>query len=219
MNVIVVGGGKTGAQLTLRLLDGGHQVKVVESRPHAVENLLEELPEDAVVLGDGSSPAVLEDAGVLKAQVLAAVTGDDEANLVIMTLARFEYNVPRTIARVNNPRNAWLYTREMGVDAALNETEILAGLIEEEMAAGEPATLLKLRRGLYSLVEVKIPPEGRAVGAPLESILLPETCVIAVVIRSGRVIVPRGSLVFEAGDEIMAIVDEQARKTLQELLA
>ncbi len=100
-----------------------------------------------MIYGDGSSPAILESAGIQQAQVLAAVTGEDEANLVVTTLARFEFNVPRTIARVNNPKNAWLFTQEMGVDVSLNQTDILARLIAEEMSLGDMTTLLKLQAG------------------------------------------------------------------------
>ena len=106
MFVIIVGGGKTGSKLAEQLLGEGHRVKVIEDRQAVVERLRLELPEEAIVAGDGSSPRVLEEAGVAKAEVLAAVTGEDEANLVITTLARFEFNVPRIIARVNNPKNA-----------------------------------------------------------------------------------------------------------------
>ena len=114
--------------------------------------------------GDGSAPAVLEAAGIGQANVLAAVTGEDEANLVITTLARFEFNVPRVIARVNNPKNAWLFTPEMGVDVALNQANILARLIAEEMSLGDMMTLLKLRKGEYSVVEEKVHPASLAAG-------------------------------------------------------
>jgi trk system potassium uptake protein TrkA len=162
---------------------------------------------------------VLEAAGVAKIQVLAAVTGEDETNLVISTLARFEFNVPRVIARVNNPKNAWLFTPEMGVDVGLNQTEILSKLIEEEMSMGDMLTLLKLRRGEYSLVEEKIPPGSKMVGVPLRDLRLPEKCVIASVIRQGSVIIPRGSMLFEVGDEVLAVVDEASAKVLQALIA
>jgi trk system potassium uptake protein len=120
MNVLIVGGGKTGAQLCCRLLEEGHQVKLIEIRPETAERLKDDLPAEVIVIGDGSSPTIMDAARIKTAHVLVAVTGEDEANLVITTLARFEFNVPRTIARVNNPKNAWLFTPEMGVDVALN---------------------------------------------------------------------------------------------------
>jgi trk system potassium uptake protein TrkA len=219
MNVMIIGGGKTGAQISHRLLEEGHQVRLVEVRPETAEHLRAELPGEVVILGDGSSPSVLEAAGIQDVQVLAAVTGDDEANLVITTLARFEFKVPRTIARVNNPKNAWLFTSEMGVDVALNQTDILSGLILEEMSMGDMMTLLKLRRGQYALVEEKLPLGSKALGIPLKELGLPPTCVIAAVIRKGQVVVPRGNLSFEVGDEILAVVDNRSRNELHDLFA
>lgn len=219
MNVIIVGGGKTGAQITRRLLDEGHHVRLIESRPETAERLKEELPAETIVTGDGSSPGILEEAGISSAQVLAAVTGEDEANLVITTLARFEFGIPRTIARVNNPKNVWLFTPEMGVDVSLNQTDILTGLIVEEMSMGDMMTLLKLRRGLYSLVEEKLAPGSKALGIPLKELPLPRTCVIAAVIRSGAVVTPRGDLIFEAEDEVLAVVDDRSKVMLRELFS
>ena len=207
MFVIIVGGGRTGSQLAELLVQEGHSVKVIDGRPEVVERLRKELPAEAVVAGDGSDPAVLEAAGVKTAQVLAAVTAEDEANLVATSLARFEFGVPRVIARVNDPKNAWMFTAEMGVDVALNNADILAKLIAEEMSLGDMMTLLKLRRGEYSLVEEKLRAGSQALGVPLKDMPLPETCVIAAVIRTGKVLIPRGNMVFEAGDEVLAVVD------------
>ena len=128
MYVIVVGGGNTGSQLAKFLLDAKHNVCVIEERPAVLEKLAAELPQECILTGDGSSPAVLEKADIKSAQVLAAVTGSDENNLVITTLGRFEFGVPRIIARVNNAKNAWLFTPEMGVDVSLNQAEILSRL-------------------------------------------------------------------------------------------
>ena len=206
MKVIIVGGGKTGAQLARQLLDENHHVRLIENRLEIVERLRQALPGETVIHGDGSAPNILEAAGIRQANVLAAVTGEDEANLVITTLARFEFGIPRTIARVNNPKNAWLFTPEMGVDVGLNQTDILARLIAEEMSMGDMMTLLKLRRGEYSLVEEKLPLGSKILGMQLRNISFPQTCVIAAVIRKGQVIIPRGDMVFEPGDEVLAVV-------------
>lgn len=218
MFVIIVGGGKTGSQLAAQLLAEGHTVKVVEDRPQVLERLLQEMPEEAVVSGDGSSPEVLEAAGVARADVLAAVTGDDEANLVITNLARFEFKVPRTIARVNNPKNAWLFDHQMGVDVALNQTDILAKLIAEEMSLGDMMTLLKLRRGEYSIVEEKVHSQAVVVGKALREIQLPAECVFVAVLRKNQLIVPNGDTVLQPVDEVIALVHASHLSDLARLL-
>ena len=219
MFVVIVGGGKIGSHLARLLLGEGHQVRVIEDRPEVVNLLRQELPEPSVMAGDGSSPGVLEAAGIRQAHVLAAVTARDEANLVITTLARFEFHVPRVIARVNDPLNAWMFTPDMGVDVALNQADILAKLIAEEMSLGDMMTLLKLRRGEYSLVEEKLPPGSQFLQASLAELPLPETCVIAAVIRHGKVLAPRGSMHFELGDEVLALAGgDDALTALRRLL-
>jgi trk system potassium uptake protein TrkA len=218
MFVIIVGGGKTGSQLATQLLSGGHQVKLVEDRPAVLERLREELPGEVIVAGDGSSPSVLESAGIDHAQVLAAVTGEDEDNLVITTLGRFEFGVRRIIARVNNPKNAWLFTPEMGVDVALSQSDILAKLIAEEMSIGDMMTLLKLRKGEFSIVEEKVDPRAVVVGKMLRDIDLPSQCVFAAVIRKGKLIVPNGNTELAPVDEVIALVHASQVVKLAQLL-
>jgi len=219
MVVIVVGGGNTGSQLAKFLLEAGHTVRIIDERPNVLEKLASELPQEVIINGDGSSPTVLEKAGIQNAHVLAAVTGLDETNLVITSLARFEFNVPRVIARINNSKNAWLFTPEMGVDASLNQAEILTSLIAEEMSLGDMMTLLKLRRGKYSLVEEKIFPGALAVNKAIRDLPLPQNCVIAGIIRHGEIVMPRGVTALQEADEILAIVDEPARELLAKLLS
>jgi len=192
MFVIIVGGGNTGSQLAKFLINAGHTVRVIDDRPNVLEKLATDIPQNLIINGDGSSPTVLVKAGIQNAQVLAAVTSFDETNLVITSLARFEFKVPRVIARINNPKNAWLFTPEMGVDAALNQAEILTRLIAEEMSMGDMMTLLKLRRGKYSLVEEKIFPGALAVNKAIRDLPLPQNCVIAGIIRHGEIVIPRG---------------------------
>jgi trk/ktr system potassium uptake protein len=218
MFVIIVGGGKTGSQLASQLLSGGHQVKLIEDRPGVLARLQDELPQDVIIPGDGSSPPVLEAAGIEHAQVLAAVTGEDEDNLVVTTLARFEFGVPRVIARVNNPKNTWLFTSDMGVDVALCQSDILAKLIAEEMSLGDMMTLLKLRKGEYSIVEEKVHPQAVVVGKQLREIDLPAQCVFVAVIRKGQLIVPNGSTELAPVDEIIALVHASQAKRLADLL-
>lgn len=134
MNVLIVGGGKVGAALAALLLAGGQRVTVIESRAEVLPRLRRELPAAAVVHGNGTDPLVLESASVHQADVVAAVTGADETNIVVTSLSRFAFGVPRTIARVSNPKNAWICTPEMGVDVALNQADLMARLIVEELA-------------------------------------------------------------------------------------
>jgi trk system potassium uptake protein TrkA len=218
MLVIIVGGGKTGSQLATTLLEAGHEIRVIEDRIDVLQRLRQELPAEVVIEGDGSSPAVLEAAGIAHAQVLAAVTGEDETNLVATTLARFEFGVVRIIARVNNPKNAWLFGPEMGVDVALNQSDILAKLIVEEMSLGDMMTLLKLRKGEYSIVEEKVHPEAVVVGKALRDIRLPPSCVFAAILRKGEIVVPGGNTVLQPVDEVIALVHASQARNLADLL-
>jgi trk system potassium uptake protein len=206
MFVIIVGGGNTGSHLAKILLEGGHKIKVIEERPLLLEKLPHELPDEVIIRGDGSSPLTLENAGVRQANVLAAVTGSDETNLVVTSLARFEFNVPRVIARVNNPKNAWLFNQEMGVDVALNQADILARLVAEEMSLGDMMTLLKLRKGEYSIVEEKVHPNSLAAGKKISDLNIPTECVVAAVLRKAEMIIPHGDTILQPSDEIVAIV-------------
>ena len=206
MYTIVVGGGQIGSYLASLLLAEGHQVKVVEARRELISRLQERFSAEVVVLGSGSDPNLLETLDVRRADVVAAVTGADETNLVAANLARCEFHVPRIIARINNPANAWLFTPDMGVDVALNQADLLARLIIEEMSLGDMMTLLKLRKGQFSLVEEKVHPTSRANGRAIRDITLPPQCVFAAIIRKGELIVPRGDTILQPVDEVLAVV-------------
>jgi trk system potassium uptake protein TrkA len=218
MRVIIVGGGKVGSALATLLLAGGHSIKLVEARREVLARLQDELAPELVVRGSGTDPNLLEAAGIRQAQVVAAVTGADEINLVVTSLARFEFGVPRTIARVNNPRNAWMFTPEMGVDVALNQADLMAHLIAEEMSLGDMITLLKLRKGQFSLVEEKVDPTAIAAGKPIGEIDLPAECVLAAVIRKGELLIPRADLVLQPADQVLAVVHARQLPALADLL-
>lgn len=205
MNVIVVGGGKVGAHLADLLLKAGHHVHVIEQRAEKIDALKRDLPDDTLILGSGTDPTILEAAKIQQAQVIAAVTGSDETNLVVASLARFEFSVPRVIARVNNPKNRWLYSAQMGVDVALDQADLMAHLIAEEMSLGDMMVLLKLRKGQYSLVEEKVHPTSIAAGKTLTELNLPSECVVAAIIRSGELIIPHGSTTLQPADEVLAV--------------
>lgn len=218
MYVIIAGGGKVGAYLASLLLTGGYRLKVIEARPGELARLQQDLPADVVMIGDGTDPSVLEAAGIRQANVVAAVTGADETNVVIASLARFEYGIPRVIARVNNPKNAWMFTPEMGVDVALNQADLMARLIAEEMSLGDMMTLLKLRKGQYSLVEEKVHPASVAAGKAVRDLHLPDECVLTAIIRKGELIVPRGDTVLQPADEVLAVVHAAQLNQLAALL-
>jgi len=219
MFVVIAGGGRTGAQLANLLISQDHEVRVIDDRQFVLEQIHRELPTESVIEGDPLEMRVLEMAGIERAQVMAACTTRDEVNLTLCYLAHNIYHVPRTIARVNNPRDAWLFDSKFNVDVAVNQAEILASLIQEEMSLGDMITLLKLRRGNYSLVEEKIPEGARALGMAIKDLALPEHCVIAAIIRKGEVIVPRGITTFEAGDEVLAVTDAPGSASLAELFS
>jgi trk system potassium uptake protein TrkA len=205
LNVIIVGGGKEGTYLASLLLTRGYLVKVIEVRRDELPRLQRVLPKNTVIMGSGTDPGVLEDSGIRQADVVAAVTGADEVNLVVTSLARFEFHVPRTIARVNNPRNVWMFTAEMGVDVALNQADLMAPLIAEEMSLGEMMTLLTLGKGKYSLVEEKVHPMAMAAGKAIRDLHVPEDCVLVAVIRQGELVVPRGNTVLQTDDMVIAL--------------
>lgn len=218
MFAILVGGGKVGVYLGASLIEGGHRVTIVEERSERAAQISKELPEQTVITGNGTNPALLEKAGILKADVIAAVTGKDETNLVVTNLARHEFNVPRTVARVNNPKNAWMFTEQMGVDVSLNQAELMAHLIIEEMSLGNMLTLLKLQRGTYSLVEEAIENQAIADGKLIQALSLPEKCVLTAIMRNDNLIIPRGNVQLAAGDVVIALVHEEQIPMLKSLL-
>jgi trk system potassium uptake protein TrkA len=219
MFVIIAGGGRVGSQLTSLLLQAGYKTRLIENRQTALERIHLEIPTESIFIGDPTLLSTMDEAGLAKADVLAAVLSDDAHNLALSSFAKFHYHVPRVIARINNPRNGWLFTETMGVDVALNQADLIASIIQEEMSLGDMMTLLKLRRGQYSLVEEKIPEGARAVDIAIQDLGLPENCVIAAIIRENDMLVPRGITTFHAGDEVLAITDQQGQHFLHDLFA
>jgi trk system potassium uptake protein len=218
MFVLVAGGGRTGTQLAARLLEHNHIVRLIEHRRDILTRAHHELPTEVIYEGNALDPQSLEQAGIRQAQVFTACTPNDADNLVLCYLARTQYQVPRTIARINNTHNAWLFDQKFHVDMALNQVGILASLILEEMSLGDMITLLKLHRGQYSLVEERIPVGSRVAGIALKDLTLPENCVIAAIIRQGEMVVPRGITTFEIDDEVLAITDSEGAQQLAKLL-
>lgn len=214
MFVLIAGGGRTAAHLATLLLARQHEVRLIEHRRDILSRLHHELPTEVIYEGNPIDPQVLEQADIRRAKVLAACTSVDEDNLALCFFVRTRYQVPRTIAWINNPRAAWLFDEKFHVDVALNQAQIFSSLIEEEMSLGDMMTLLKLRRGRYSLVEEKIPPEARALGIAIKDLRLPPNSVIATIIRHGQILIPRGDTQFEVGDEVLAIADREGAEEL-----
>jgi len=190
----------------------------MEDRKEILMRLHREMPTEVIYEGNPAHPEVLQQAGIRQANVVAACTTSDAENLAICYISRSQFNVPRTIARINDPRNAWLFDAKFFVDVPLNQADVMASLIEEEMSLGDMMTLLKLRRGQYSLIEEKIPPGAKAIGVAIKDLGLPEQCVIAAIIRKGKVIVPRGITSLEVDDEVLAVTDIKGAHQLAGLL-
>jgi trk system potassium uptake protein TrkA len=212
--VLITGGGRTASALAQLLVGQKHEVHLVEGRPDVLTRLHRELPTEVIYQGSPIEIDTLERAGIARAQVLAACLPRDADNLAISFVARARYRVPRIIACVNNPSNARLFDETFHVDVSLNQAEILATLIEEEMSLGDMMTLLKLRRGKYSLVEEKLPKGAPAIGVSLQDLPLPPNCVVSAIIRKGELILPRGGVSLNEGDEVLAIVETDAAEQL-----
>jgi trk system potassium uptake protein TrkA len=219
MFVLIAGGGRTGARLSNLLINQNYKVRLVENRRELLSHLHQELPTEVIYEGNPVDPSVLESAGVRDAHSIAAVTNDDATNLAVCFLAKTLFEVPRTIARVNNPNNAWLFNEKFHVDVALNSADVLAHLIEEEMSLGDMMTLFKIRRGRYSVVEEKVPAGAKGIGIELKDMGLAEHCVIAAIIRDGVMTLPRGDTTLQVDDEIIAVASSQGVQKLSELLA
>jgi trk system potassium uptake protein TrkA len=219
MFVLIAGGGRTGARLANLLLNQNYKVRLVENRRELLTYLHQELPTEIIYEGNPIEPSLLEAAGIREAHVMAAVTSSDSTNLALCFLAKTMFEVPRTIARVNNPSNAWLFNEKFKVSVALNSADVLAHLIQEEMSLGDMMTIFKIRRGKYSVVEEKVPAGAKAIGIPLKDMGLAEHCVIAAIIRKGVMTLPRGDSILQEDDEIVAVASPEGVAMLADLLA
>ena len=219
MFVLIAGGGRTGARLANLLINQNYKVRLVENRRELLAHLHQELPTEVIYEGNPVEPSLLEAAGIREANDVAAVTSNDSTNLALCFLAKTMFEVPRTIARVNNPNNAWLFNEKFKVDIALNSADVLAHLIQEEMSMGDMMTIFKIRRGKYSVVEEKVPAGAKAIGIPLKDMDLAEHCVIAAIIRNGVMTLPRGDSTLQEDDEIVAVASPEGATKLADLLA
>ena len=219
MFVLIAGGGRTGARLANLLGNQNYKVRLIENRRELLGYLHQELPTEVIYEGNPVDPSVLEAAGIREVHALAAVTSDDSTNLAICFLGKAMFDVPRTIARVNNPNNAWLFNEKFQVDVALNSADVFAHLIQEEMSLGDMMTIFKIRRGRYSVIEEKVPAGAKVIGIELKDLDLAEHCVIAAIIRDGVMTLPRGNSTLQEDDEIIAVASPEGAQRLADLLA
>lgn len=218
MNIIIVGGGKVGSYLATLLGNRGYNVRIVESRKAVAQRLEEKLPEGSVVRGMGSSPDVLEEAGVLQADIIIAVTGDDEVNLVVAMLAKMEYGVNRVVARVNNPANAWMFDESMGVDIAVDQADIIAKSVEEGLDMEDVFTIMRLGKDGHEIVQGEVRPRSAMVGKSIAELQIPDGLVFVALEHEGNILIPNGDTAFSAGDRVVAFASEQGRDFLSHSL-
>lgn len=217
MYIIVVGGGKVGYYLTKSLLEEGQEVLVIEKHPQQYAMLTDKLGPNALQ-GDGCEASVMAEAGLGRADVVVAVTGDDEDNLVVCQVAKHKFNVPRTIARINNPKNENLF-RKLGIDVTVSSTELILSQIERFIPAQSLVHLLTLRNVGVSFVELEIPPNSPALGRPLRELDIPDDSIFPLVIRGGKeAIIPYGDTVLEPGDQVIAVTSKGSEEMLRRIL-
>lgn len=219
MKVIIIGGGKIGSYLAKLLRTNGHKIQIIEHREKVVAELLQELPEEVVLLGNGTDPDVLQKAGISSVDVVAAVSGADEINLVVSTLAKMEFGVPRVVARVNNPKNTWLFNKGMGVDTFVNQADIITHLIAEEMHMKDMLTLLKFSNEDYSIVQMKVGERSTAVNKCIKEVAIPQETVLIGIIRNAKFRIPKADTQIRVEDHILALADEKSRRELNELFS
>ena len=217
MNVVIIGGGQVGAYIANLLLESKHHVMVIENREAVLEKIREELPMGNIVAGNGTDPNVLEAAGIQRADVVAAVTGADEVNLVATTIAKFEFGVKRVLARVNNPKNAWLFDASMGVDVVLNQANLMARIIIEEMNLDQMMMLLKLGGSDYSISQFKVCTGANAIGQRMGDLRIPASSSFVAIDRGGQIVMPSDDVVIEEGDNLVIFADEPAMEVVHSL--
>lgn len=216
MYAIVVGGGKVGYFLTQTLQNRGFEVTVVENNPNKCHKL-EDSFGGQVLLGDGSSPQVLERAGCSRADIVVAVTGRDEDNFVVCQMAKEHFGVGRTIARLNNPRNERVF-REFQVGHAISSTIVIAGMIESEVASERITELLKFPSGEVAVTEIDLPRNSALTGKTISELELPVGTLLISIVREGDIILPRGDVALAGGDRLIALTAPGDEARLKELL-
>lgn len=218
MKIIIVGGGQVGAYIASLLIDNGNNVTVIENKERAIQAMKKNgLPDDAILVGDGTDALVLEKAGVMNCSALVCATGLDEVNLTTAMMAKFEYDVPKVVARVNNPRNARLFNAGMGVDVKMNQADIIGHMIADEMNYHSIMTLMKLSKGEYSIVRAYVDYRSPNVDKTIAEINLPAQTVLIAIYEDDTLIIPHGETVIRAGQHILAFADETSMQELNRI--
>ena len=216
MYIVIVGAGRVGFNLAQKLIQDKHAVTVIEKDEKRCQGISQNL--DAMVIqGDGCEPKYLEDAQVGRADVVAAVTADDEDNLIICQLAKEIFGVRRTVARVNNPKNEHIFT-ELGVDVPVNATTIIAKIIEEEASFEDFINLMTFKRGKLALVRVDLSSESPVINKSVKDITLPENSVLVSIVRGDAIVVPKGDTVLKGGDDVIALTSIENEQQLLDIL-
>jgi len=217
MYMIVVGGGKVGYYLAKELVEEGHEVLVIEQERAKCERIAEELG-DIALQGDGCEAATMEIAGFGRADMVLAVTGDDEDNLVSCQVAKHKFDVPRTIARINNPKNEEIF-RKLGIDTTISATAAVLAQIEQQLPTHALIPLLRLRGGGLEIVEVKVPPDAGVVGKKVTDILLPQQALVVLIVDDeGMPRIPSGDTVIHADDDVVAVTRIEHEDALRTIL-
>ncbi|MCA1675228.1 MAG: TrkA family potassium uptake protein [Actinobacteria bacterium] len=203
MRVAIAGAGAVGRSIAAELLEFGHDVMLIERDAAQLDP--QEVEAAEWVLADACELASLEEAGLERCDVVIAATGDDKVNLVVSLLAKTEFAVRRVVARVNEPRNEWLFNEAWGVDVSVSTPRILAAMVEEAVSVGDLVRLMTLRQGQANLVEVTLPPDTPLAGRPVRELTLPSDAALVTILRGGRVIVPQGDDALEGGDELLFV--------------
>jgi len=217
MRVAIMGAGNVGVSIARELIAHGHETLLIERDPHAIRS--DTVPQADWLLADGCELDALVEADLSICDVSVAATGDDRANLVHALLAKTEFGVPRTIARVNHPDNEWLFDDQWGVDVAVSTPRIMAALVEEAVTVGQVVSLLKFRGGTVNLVELTLPPTSPAVGRTVGEVVLPGDAVLVALVRDDRVGPPGTDAVLQGNDELFFLIEGRYVEALTRALA
>lgn len=216
MRVAIAGAGKVGRSIARELVANEHDVLLLDKDPAKARR--NAVTGAQVLVADACEISALESAGLPECQVVVAATGDDKVNLVVSLLAKTEYGVPRVVARVNHPKNEWLFDDSWGVDVAVSTPRMLSALVEEAVTVGDLVRLMTFRQGNADLVELTLPPDSRVVGHRIDGVGWPVDTALVAIVREGRVISPTPDDTLEAGDELLFVSAPDQEQALEDLL-